>query len=456
LQALAKQCGDNNRELTELDKSIAHLKRMLIHDVELVIMNLCNETITQAQAQNDFCTANLKELLQSEGNVIVHMRDKHGQTPLIAAAMAHNPSVCRLLLDANADPLMVDNNGHNALFYALSRHENDEKRSVIPMLINSMIKQLALALDKDFIIKEVGSKDNFSGQIKAYELTHQANVMPTLIISLFEHKVPCKYIIALLLPPKFDDEFYDAIYDHIERRENPRECIKLCEAALYDNTHPFNYILTRQKKKFFRGDGGDALKKVLFLMEKTLSAHSQLFEQLNVDTIAFYSRNLSDAARNNDTTTLRNLIKLGIKVDFCDTARNNCTPLMDAVMKGHIGCVQQLVLQGASPALPLRGTKVQLLEIVKKALSGFRITDQLCAYLDAQAGEIVEISPQTYCAIIGSDRLLRCLNPVVLPVLDEPQETGVRRFGLYMDASQYNSRRNNDHILYDEFTTCDL
>lgn len=48
----------------------------------------------------------------------LNARDAAGQTPLMLAAARSKPLICKLLLDAGADPLLTDPNGNSALFIA--------------------------------------------------------------------------------------------------------------------------------------------------------------------------------------------------------------------------------------------------------------------------------------------------------------------------------------------------
>jgi RNA polymerase primary sigma factor len=48
----------------------------------------------------------------------LNARDARGQTPLMLAAARNKPHICKLLLDAGADPLLTDPNGNSALFIA--------------------------------------------------------------------------------------------------------------------------------------------------------------------------------------------------------------------------------------------------------------------------------------------------------------------------------------------------
>ncbi len=48
----------------------------------------------------------------------LNARDAGGQTPLMLAAARSKPHICKLLLDAGADPLLTDPNGNSALFIA--------------------------------------------------------------------------------------------------------------------------------------------------------------------------------------------------------------------------------------------------------------------------------------------------------------------------------------------------
>lgn len=48
----------------------------------------------------------------------LNARDAGGQTPLMLAASRNKPHICKLLLDAGADPLLTDSDGNNALFIA--------------------------------------------------------------------------------------------------------------------------------------------------------------------------------------------------------------------------------------------------------------------------------------------------------------------------------------------------
>jgi RNA polymerase primary sigma factor len=64
-----------------------------------------------------------------EGAVRVHIergddlnaRDSSGQTPLMLAAARNKPQICRLLLEAGADPLLIDQKGNNALLIAQTK-----------------------------------------------------------------------------------------------------------------------------------------------------------------------------------------------------------------------------------------------------------------------------------------------------------------------------------------------
>jgi RNA polymerase primary sigma factor len=64
-----------------------------------------------------------------EGAVRVHIergddlnaRDSSGQTPLMLAASRNKPQICRLLLEAGADPLLIDQKGNNALLIAYTK-----------------------------------------------------------------------------------------------------------------------------------------------------------------------------------------------------------------------------------------------------------------------------------------------------------------------------------------------
>ena len=48
----------------------------------------------------------------------LNARDAAGQTPLMLAAARNKPHICQLLLDAGADPLLIDNDGNDALLIA--------------------------------------------------------------------------------------------------------------------------------------------------------------------------------------------------------------------------------------------------------------------------------------------------------------------------------------------------
>ena len=60
----------------------------------------------------------------------LNARDARGQTPLMLAAARNKPHICKLLLDAGADPLLTDPNGNSALFIA----NTADAREVVSLL----------------------------------------------------------------------------------------------------------------------------------------------------------------------------------------------------------------------------------------------------------------------------------------------------------------------------------
>ncbi|WP_163849195.1 ankyrin repeat domain-containing protein [Pseudooceanicola aestuarii] len=66
----------------------------------------------------------------------INMTDRRGWTPLIRAAYTGNQALCRLLLEAGADPNWSNCNGTTPLMYALSGSAEDRKSEIVEMLLN--------------------------------------------------------------------------------------------------------------------------------------------------------------------------------------------------------------------------------------------------------------------------------------------------------------------------------
>ncbi len=62
---------------------------------------------------------------------LINVKDKNGWTPLIKAAYAGNTALCRLLLNAGADPNCTNSNGTTPLMYALSGKKPEEVVKVL-------------------------------------------------------------------------------------------------------------------------------------------------------------------------------------------------------------------------------------------------------------------------------------------------------------------------------------
>ena len=85
-----------------------------------------------------------------EGSVRLHInrnddvnaRDEKGMTPLMLAAIRNKANICRLLMDAGADPLSLDSLGRNALAIAVASGSSD----AAAMLTDKLTPPLALEL----------------------------------------------------------------------------------------------------------------------------------------------------------------------------------------------------------------------------------------------------------------------------------------------------------------------
>ena len=55
----------------------------------------------------------------AKGMVNVNAKSKQNKTLLMIASQSNNRKACKILLRNDADPNICDNNGHNALYYAL-------------------------------------------------------------------------------------------------------------------------------------------------------------------------------------------------------------------------------------------------------------------------------------------------------------------------------------------------
>jgi len=73
---------------------------------------------------------------------LINSRDKSGTTPLMQAARGGHVEACKILLKAGADPLLTDNDGWNAMYYAAWKGKADivQMLSVHKDLIDSTTK----------------------------------------------------------------------------------------------------------------------------------------------------------------------------------------------------------------------------------------------------------------------------------------------------------------------------
>ncbi|GKT47789.1 ankyrin-1 [Colletotrichum spaethianum] len=86
-----------------------------------------------------------RALIQKAADFLVHTGDRHGQTPLHAAAIAGSTSVLWLLLESGADPRRVDSNRRTALHCAIQ----GEHVEVCQALIREASGQLVNAMDDE-------------------------------------------------------------------------------------------------------------------------------------------------------------------------------------------------------------------------------------------------------------------------------------------------------------------
>jgi hypothetical protein len=77
---------------------------------------------------------NLEKLLSM--GIPVDVRNTHGETPLMEAAMWRHTGICRTLLESGADPRLKNRHGENALVYA-----KDGRRQETIELIRNAIKK---------------------------------------------------------------------------------------------------------------------------------------------------------------------------------------------------------------------------------------------------------------------------------------------------------------------------
>lgn len=77
----------------------------------------------------------------------LNARDDKGLTPLMIAASRNKASICRLLLDANADPRLVDASGRDALALAIAAGAADAVK-VIELALNPLSMEAAIVWEK--------------------------------------------------------------------------------------------------------------------------------------------------------------------------------------------------------------------------------------------------------------------------------------------------------------------
>lgn len=77
----------------------------------------------------------------------LNARDDKGLTPLMIAASRNRASICRLLLDANADPRLVDASGRDALALAIAAGAADAVK-VIELALNPPLMAAAIVWEK--------------------------------------------------------------------------------------------------------------------------------------------------------------------------------------------------------------------------------------------------------------------------------------------------------------------
>ena len=74
----------------------------------------------------------------------INARDDRGMTPLMLAASKDKSAICRLLLDANADPRLIDPAGRDAL--AIAKEFESHKAAAVIEVALANVSKLALAL----------------------------------------------------------------------------------------------------------------------------------------------------------------------------------------------------------------------------------------------------------------------------------------------------------------------
>jgi ankyrin repeat protein len=373
---------------------------------------------------------NVKALIKWNADVNI-VTTNSNDTPIGAATHKGQVEICRILLEHGADPELLNKRGQSAFDMSDLIQDRNTKEFILNLLIENALSRAANeALEEIDPTKRVRFLS-----IKQLELKYKKPLMLKFIMEAMKLKVPNDRIISMLWQniANFNDaNIKDDICNMISNTDDLETKIKLCETVLTDASSPLHYILNFSRFPSIKlaNESSGRLKKVRQLLEETLIAHPALIHILNETTQTKFNKELCEAALANDTAKMRSLFKLGVNINYRDTTRLGCTPLMLAVIVGSNACVNELLIHNADHNIPASGGRAEHMLLAEKHLyRGAR--NQLQTFLLAQPDYSVDVTPSQYSQFIGNAKVINVLSlrtqalqvksaPQTAPIMSEP------------------------------------